>query len=135
MNRQSLTSPRRILSLAAVLVLVVAAVAFAATPKPGQYTTTSGGEGGGIFKVNSDHKDIAKGATAPSTFKCNRVNLVVPKAIAIKSGAFSYRGRVKGQAGTLTFKGHFTTATKANGTSTFAKGSCKSTFRFSAKHL
>jgi hypothetical protein len=39
---------------------------------------------------------------------------------------------MKGQAGTLTFAGHWTTATKVSGTATVVKGSCTSRVSYKA---
>jgi hypothetical protein len=108
--------------------LLFAVSAFAVTPKAGTYT--SGGEGGNGFIVTTGGKTVKKGATAASNFKCNKINLRVRKAIPISSGRFSFKGKVKtnpqGTKGTLTWKGHWVSATKAKGTSRLVRGSCNS---------
>ena len=105
--------------------------ALAATPKSGSYRMGSG-EGGGFFTVAGSK--IAGGATSLSNFKCNKLNAVIPKAIPVKAdGSFTYKGALRGQPGTITFSGKFVTATKAAGTTTIVKGSCKSTIKWTAK--
>ena len=123
---------RRIVFAVVVGVLAVVAVPWAsgATPKAGQFRMGSG-EGGGFFTVAGSR--IAGGATSISTFKCNKLNAVIPKAIPIKAGSFSYTGILRGQPGTITFTGKFVTPTKAIGTTTITKGSCKSTMKWTAK--
>jgi hypothetical protein len=119
---------RRSFGLVAGALLVFAVSAFAVTPKAGKYT--SGGEGGNGFAVTTGGKSIKKGATAASNFKCNQVNLRVRKTIAISRGRFSFKGKVKttlkGAKGTLTWKGHWVSATKVKGTSRLVRGSCNS---------
>ena len=67
------------------------------------------------------------GATLRSNFKCNKLNAVVPRAIPISStGAFSYTGPLKGQPGTATVTGKFTSAGKAVATTTIKNGTCTS---------
>ena len=118
----------RSFGLVAGALLLFAVSAFAITPKAGTYT--SGGEGGNGFVVTTGGKSIKKGATAASNFKCNQVNLRVKKAIPISGGKFSFKGSVKttpqGAKGTLTWKGHWVTATKVKGTSRLVRGSCNS---------
>jgi hypothetical protein len=121
-------------TIAKVSVLVVAAcgaltgVALAA--KAGVYTTNAG-ESSGNFTVSGSK--LTK-ITAQSNFKCNKLNAIIPVSVAIKSGSFSYTGKMKGQSGTITFKGHFTSSTKATGTTVITKGSCKSgTVKWTAK--
>jgi hypothetical protein len=129
----------RVISRAAVLgtgvALVLAVAAFAVTPQAGKYT--SSGEGGTFFTVAKGGKSLKKGATAPGNFKCNQINLVVPKAIPVSGGKFSFKGKVKatakGAKGTLTWKGRWTSATKVKGTANLVRGSCKSgTVKWSA---
>jgi hypothetical protein len=110
---------------------VLSATALAATPKAGLWTT-NGGEGGGAFTVASGK--IKKQSTAPSTFKCNKFNAVIPSSIRIAGGRFSYSGKLMNQPGTIVFKGSFTSATKAKGTATITKGSCSSTMKWTATH-
>lgn len=118
----------RSLGLVAGALLLFAVSAFAVTPKAGIYT--SGGEGGNGFTVKTGGKSIKKGATAASNFKCNKINLRVGKAVPISGGKFSFKGKVKtnaqGTKGTLTWKGHWVSATKAKGTSRLVRGSCNS---------
>ena len=107
--------------------LIAAAVALAATPKEGQWTT-SGGESGGAFVVKGSSitglgSGASKAITAPSNFKCNTSNLVVKATkIKISGGKFSYSGpayvdkfRAKTKLGHLVWSGTFTTATKVKG--------------------
>jgi hypothetical protein len=118
----------RATALAIGIALVFAVTAFAVTPQAGKYT--SPGEGGTFFTVTKGGKSLKKGGTAASNFKCNKVNLVVPKGISISGGKFSFKGKVKtdakGTKGTLTWKGRWTTATKVKGTTSLVRGSCKS---------
>jgi hypothetical protein len=118
----------RSFGLIAGALLVFAVSAFAVTPKAGKYT--SGGEGGNGFVVTTGGKSIKKGATAASNFKCNQVNLLVKKAVPISGGKFSFKGSVKttpqGAKGTLTWKGHWVSATKVKGTSRLVRGACNS---------
>jgi hypothetical protein len=127
---------KRALPAAVVALLVLAATAVAVTPIAGLYA--SNGEGGAGFTLKG--KSIVKKAAAPSNFKCNKVNLVIPKSIPVRGGKFSFKGKVKtspqGAKGTLTFKGHWTSATKVKGTSSLVRGSCKSgTVKFTATLL
>ena len=107
--------------------LAMAAVALAATPKEGQWTT-SGGESSGSFAVKGASivgfgSGANKAITAPSNFKCNTSNLVVKASkIKIAGGKFSYDGpayidkfRAKTKLGTLVWSGTFTTATTVKG--------------------
>ncbi len=123
---------RRTLALVALTPLVAAATAFAVTPKPGQYAISGFGEGGGGFMLKAGK---LRNATAPSKFKCNRFNAVVPVAIPVKAGKFYYHGKMKGQAGTLTFAGHWVSAGKVSGTATVVKGSCRSKVSYTATPL
>ena len=128
---------RRSAALGAGTALMLAVTAFAVTPQAGNYT--SPGEGGTYFTVTKGGKSLKKGAAAASTFKCNKVNLVVSKAIPISGGKFSFKGKVKtdakGTKGTLTWKGHWTSATKVKGTAGLVRGSCKSTVKWTAAPL
>lgn len=119
-------------AVAAVLVTAAVAVpALAATPRAGSYS--SGGEGGAGFTVVGSK--ILKGATLPSTFKCNKMNAVVPVAMKIVAGRAHYSGLMKGQTGKLVATITFTTSSKASVTATITKGACKSTARATVKLL
>ena len=107
---------------AAAVCLTAPGAALAFTPKTGMYT--SGGEGGAFAKFTG--KKIAKDAAMPSSFKCNKFNAVIPSAMAVNDGAFSYKGKLKGQPGTIAVKGHWKTATTIAVTATITKGSCTS---------
>ena len=122
----------RVLLAAFLVVLAVAAAAFAAvTPKPGIWAIGSG-ESGGSMKI-SGHT-IAAGATSLSDFKCNKLNAVMPSKITIDaSGTFSYSGKLKGQPGSIAFSGRFTSASKATGKSVIRNKSCKRTISWVAK--
>lgn len=117
-------------AVAGVFAVVAVPLASSATPKAGQFRMGAG-EGGGYFTVAGGR--IAGGATSISNFKCNKLNAVIPKAIPVKAGAFTYKGTLRGQPGTITFTGKFVTPTKATGSTTITKGSCKSTMKWTAK--
>ena len=110
------------------IVLVCCAVASAASPKPGAlFRDTKGGESGGSFTVASSGKAIKAGAIVHSNFKCVRANAVIPRAIPVTAaGTFFYKGPLKGQPGTVTVKGTFTSAAKATVTTVIKNGSCAS---------
>jgi len=93
------------------------------------------GESSGDWTVVSNTK-MSK-VTALSNFKCNRMNAVIPGSLVIHPDrSFSYSGRLKGQAGHITFKGRFTSATKAVGSTVITKGSCNSgKLKWTAKPL
>lgn len=111
--------------------LLVVASAVAVTPTAGGWVLGTG-EGGGFMTTKGSK--IAAGATAPSTFKCNKVNAVIPKAITVKAdGSFSYSGALKGQSSKIVFKGKFKTAGTLSGSATITKGSCTSKVSFSGK--
>ena len=87
---------------------------------------------GGSFSFTGTK--IAKNATAPSKLKCNTANAVIPKSIPVKNNAFRYSGKLKGQAGTIVFKGHWKTDTTIAGSATVTKGSCTSKKSFTATY-
>ncbi len=118
----------RVLLILTGIVLALSAVAQAASPTPGaSFRDPKGGESGGGFTVASSGKAIKAGATLRSNFKCNKLNAVVPRAIPVSStGAFSYSGPLKGQPGTVTVTGKFTSAAKAVATTTIKNGTCTS---------
>lgn len=124
-----MSSRHRLTLAAACSVLCVLPAAAAAASGPNWILGT--GEGGGFLNVSGS--TIKSGATAPSTFKCNKLNVVIPKSIKVKRRAFSYTGKLKGQSGTVTFKGTFSGKTKVKGSTTVTKGSCKSTLKWSGK--
>jgi hypothetical protein len=118
----------RVLFCLTGMMLGLSGVAEAASPTPGAlFRDPKGGESGGGFMVASSGKAIKAGATLRSNFKCNKLNAVVPRAIPISStGAFSYSGPLKGQPGTATVTGKFTSAGKAVATTTIKNGTCSS---------
>jgi len=92
------------------------------------------GESSGTITLAGD--GIKAGATAPSTFKCNKMNAVIAKAIPLKGRSFSYTGKLKGQAGTIVFKGTFNaTMTKVTGSTKITRGSCSSRRTWTGKPL
>ena len=123
-----LTTSRSLPLLAVTVALLLPAAATAAS---GPNWILGTGEGGGFLNLSGS--TIKSGATAPSTFKCNKLNVVIPKSIKVKSGAFSYTGKLKGQSGTVTFKGKFSGKTGVKGSTTVTKGSCKSTLKWTGK--
>lgn len=111
--------------------LSLASTAGAVTPTEGGWVLGTG-EGGGYMTTKGNK--IAKGATVPSTFKCNKVNAVIPKAITIASdGTFKYSGPLKGQSARVVFKGRFKTAGTLSGSATITKGKCSSKVSWSGK--
>ena len=111
--------------------LTLASTAGAVTPMEGGWIIGTG-EGGGSLQTKGSK--IVKGATAPSAFKCNKVNAVIPKAITVASdGTFKYSGPLKGQSGTILFKGKFKTASTVSGSATITKGKCSSKVSWSGK--
>lgn len=117
---------------ACVLVaLTLASAAGAVTPTAGGWILGTG-EGGGFMTVSGSK--ITKGATAPSKFKCNKANAVIPKAIKVASnGSFNYSGPLKGQSAKIVFKGKFKTAGTLTGSATITKGKCTSKVSFSGQ--
>jgi hypothetical protein len=115
---------------AALVVAAVLPLAALAVPEP-VYVLGSGESGGSLTLAGSS---VKAGATAPSTFKCNKKNVVIPKAIPIKNGgSFSYTGKMKGQSGTVVFKGTLKAGDKMSGSTKVTKGSCKSTKKWTGK--
>ena len=122
---------RRACRVVLVSVLVLGGLPAVASAALAPRWVLGDGEGQGMLAIAGSK--IKAGATAPSTFKCNRVNAVVPKAIKIVHGKFSYKGKMKGNPGTLVFKGRFNTAgTRVTGKATITNGKCTSTRKFSA---
>lgn len=104
--------------------VTLASSAAAVKPEPGQWVLGTG-EGQGFVSILRGK--IVKGATAPSTFKCNKRNAVIPKSITVRSdGTFSYSGALKGQSGRVVFKGRFKTARTVSGSARITNGSCSS---------
>ena len=132
MNR--LLSRLIISGLLAVALLVT--VAFAATPKTGDWqgklnSESAYGESSGAWKVTSGGKmrpvQGSQYIYAPSAFECNSSNLALVKTrIPIEDGKFVYKKgaypdvfREPDVKGTLTWKGEFTSSGKVKGTIRF----------------
>jgi len=117
-------------------VAMLAAVAFAATPKTGTWqgklnSEADYGESAGAWKVTTGGKmrpvENAKYIYAPSDFQCNSSNLALVKTkIPIEDGKFSYtKGaypdvfRKPDVVGKLTWKGEWTKPGRVKGTIRF----------------
>jgi len=143
-----MTSRRFSIALVALAAAIAASagIALAFAPSPGTYQGTVNGtgthnEGEGYFRLTGAGRMVPiptlLNIHAPTDFICkpgdpSASNLIRPKRIAVKGGAFDYKGTpaLGPSSRTIHFKGHWTNASHLVGSTRTTGGGCNHVARW-----